>query len=561
MNELEREVKIIFLNEAEQLLEEGEEHCLALAATSSDKEVGALFRVFHTFKGSSSSVGFLSLAEVVGHLENLLQNLRDGKITFTENVCKIFLDTVDFLRSSIQKLKSDLNCNILPEEMIARIKNTEQEALQIPTSKEPSLPAEQSSTPFFQGEQIPEFDESSGFREEPQEKLIRVSSRKLDTLINLIGELVVNQSILTAHQEKPGLQLSVRESPVEYMIDLCNEVYELSMSLRMTPIRQIFQRMNRLVIDLGLSEKKEIEFICSGEDIELDKAVIEKLSEPLIHLIRNAVDHGIEDSEQRLAVGKSAKARITLTAELLEDFALIKISDDGRGLNKENIIKKGIEQGLLNSKTTIDEISDSEAFALIFQPGFSTKERITEISGRGVGMDVVERVMNEVHGSIEIQTKEGVGTTFNLKFPLTLSVIHGLVVTVDQCSYVIPITQVIETVRCDANGRVLVLRGESIPVFKLGEILHGEMDRTHYSGTKLGVVILFRGKKVLFEIDSIVSQRPLTLKPIGPEVQRIRGISAGTILDNGEPALVLNLESLIPEKFPTDTVPKEAFQR
>ena len=346
-----------------------------------------------------------------------------------------------------------------------------------------------------------------------------------------------------------------------YMDKVINEVYELCMSLRMTSVRPVFQMMQRVVWDSGMALGKEIQLTTQGEDVELDRVIVDKIKEPLTHLIRNAIDHGVESPEERARVGKPKQGTITLSAQLKENRVVLSVSDDGHGLNKEAIVRKGIEKGLISAT---QNLLDDEIFDLIFEPGFSTRNQVTELSGRGFGMDIVKESIQEIGGSIEIQTKDGEGTTFALTLPLILSVIQGLLVELNQSHYVIPLSQIVETV--DLNKQhiqnfgtqsVVELRGEVAPILDLAEIfseqgMRGGSRRDYrgrdYSDGKagFGIVVGFRGSKCIFRVDDIGESQPLALKPLSLELQGIPGLASTAILGDGEPALVLNLHELSP---------------
>ena len=297
---------------------------------------------------------------------------------------------------------------------------------------------------------------------------IRISVSKLEHLLNYVGEMVILQSVLR-EQFQMTESLLVRKT-IQQLGKVGKEIQDISMSLRMVPIKPTFQKMQRIVRDTAQAVKKDVSIKLYGEDTELDKTVLEKLSDPLVHLIRNSVDHGIEFPEARLASGKSAKGEVTLSAAQKSGKLVIEVKDDGGGLNPEKLKQKAIEKGVLKPGTSLTE---KEAYNLIFAPGFSTKEQVTDVSGRGVGMDVVKTNIQDLSGEIQIFSELGKGTTFQITLPLSLAIIDGMAVTFANDKFIVPLNQVYETIRPHFNqiqfnqglGNTLMLRGENLPTF------------------------------------------------------------------------------------------------
>lgn len=372
---------------------------------------------------------------------------------------------------------------------------------------------------------------------------IRVSSDKLDHLVNLVGELVTLQARLSA------VALSRHDADV---LSISEEVERITWSLRdsalnirMLTIGSTFSKFNRLVRDLSKELGKEVELKTEGADTELDKTVIEKLNDPLVHIIRNCIDHGIESPDVRVKAGKPKTGTVRLSASHSGGNVLIKISDDGAGLNKAAILEKARNLGMVPQGA---ELSDSEVFSLIFGAGFSTAKSVTNVSGRGVGMDVVKRGVESIRGTIEVQSKEGSGTTITLKLPLTLAIIDGLLVLIGSDYYVLPLSSVeecIELTRKDIamhHGRNIIdIRGEIVPFINLRQRFGIKSERPEIEQI---VVAGIKGMRVGFAVDKVVGQHQTVLKTLGKMYKDVEGVSGATILGDGTVALILDIQKI-----------------
>lgn len=373
---------------------------------------------------------------------------------------------------------------------------------------------------------------------------IRVSSDKLDELVNLVGELVTLQARLT--------QLAATSNDSN-IVSVSEEVERITWSLRdsalnirMLTIGTTFSKFNRLVRDLSKELKKEVNLNIEGADTELDKTVIEKLNDPLVHIIRNSIDHGIEEPELREKIGKPKAGEILLSASQSGGNVLIKISDDGAGLDQEAIRKKAIQNGIISDGA---ELSEAELYSLIFAPGFSTAKQVSNVSGRGVGMDVVKKAIESLRGSIDVVSKKSVGTTITLKLPLTLAIIDGLLVKVADNNYVLPLSSVEECIELmqqdidNAHGRHFVnIRGEIVPYVNLRE-------RFEFAGTRPDieqvVIASFNNQRVGFVVDNVIGQHQTVLKNLGKVYKNVEGVSGATILGDGTVALILDIAKLV----------------
>ena len=385
-------------------------------------------------------------------------------------------------------------------------------------------------------------DQKERKSQEQNTQTIKVNSQKLDKLIDLVGELVTFNARLS--QLTGGLHSSTLSTLTEQGERLILELRDTTMDMRMLPIGTIFSRFRRLVRDLSSETKKTIELVTEGAETELDKTVIEKLNDPLIHLIRNSIDHGIEIPEVRESNGKNPTGKITLRAQHAGAFVLITIEDDGNGLDLEKIRKKAIERGLIQGT---EELSESQTADLIFMPGFSTAEKITSISGRGVGMDVVKRDISALGGSVSISTQKGLGTKFILKIPLTLAIIEGILVQVGDNSYVLPLSNVVECLKFNTKlpesklCATTKIRGEMLPYIDLRNFFGIKTERPEQQQI---VIVTDQDSRIGIVIDRVIGNYQTVIKPLGKLYKNVQGFSGATILGDGSVALILDIYKL-----------------
>jgi two-component system chemotaxis sensor kinase CheA len=399
---------------------------------------------------------------------------------------------------------------------------------------------------------------------------IRVALSKVEKLINNVGELVIMQTVLSQHRfqiEHPLLRKTIEE-----VSKITKEIQDISMSMRMIPLKQTFQKMQRIVRDTSKILGKEVNLVLSGEETELDKTVLENLGDPLVHLIRNAVDHGLENGPDRVAKGKTSAGRIELTAYHRGAHIVIEVRDDGRGLDAQKLKQKAIEKGVIRAG---QELSEKECYNLIFAPGFSTKSEVSDISGRGVGLDVVKTNVEKIlHGEIQIETEIGKGTCFRILLPLTLAIIDAMIIELSERQaedksrserYVIPLGQVFETLKPDREnvhfvsglGNVLSLRGEEIPLFPLSLLL-GQRVKPRAPWEMISMVVREGGTPFAILVDDIIGQQQVVVKRLGHDVHGIQGFSGGAILGDGKAAVILDLVELVGRAKSLSSVNKEA---
>ena len=377
-----------------------------------------------------------------------------------------------------------------------------------------------------------------------ESQLIRVQAAKLDQLIDLVGEMVIASAGANMLAHRSGETSLVESTSVITM--LVEQIRDSALQLRMVQIGETFSRFQRVVRDTSHELGKDIELVISGSEAELDKSVVEKLGDPLMHLVRNALDHGIESPEVRTAKGKPAKGTLRLNAYHESGSIAIEIIDDGAGMNREKILNKARERELIGANQTL---TDNEIYNLLFEPGFSTAEKVTNISGRGVGLDVVKRNITALRGSVEVESKEGIGSTFRIRLPLTLAIIDGFLVGVGKSSYVIPLSTVVECIELSEKDRAetlnrqyINLRGEVLPFVRLRE----QFEIAEQGGKRENIVVVqYAGQKTGLVVDELMGEFQTVIKPLGSIFKHIKGIGGSTILGSGDVALILDVQSLV----------------
>lgn len=378
---------------------------------------------------------------------------------------------------------------------------------------------------------------------------LRVSVEKVDQLINLVGELVITQAMLA--QNSKNLDTGIAQQLVSGLADLernTRDLQEAVMSIRMIPMSMVFNRFPRMLRDLAAKLGKKVELVTQGEATELDKGLVEKITDPLTHLVRNSCDHGIEMPADRLAKGKSENGTITLVASHQGGSIVIEVRDDGRGLSREKLLKKAREKGI----DAPDSLTDAEVWNLIFAPGFSTAEQVTDVSGRGVGMDVVKKNITSLGGSVEIDSAEGYGMSVRVRLPLTLAIMDGMSVGVGEECYILPLSSVVESFQVQpgmvktigGSGRVVEVRDEYMPVIDLEEVFQvPRFDFEHASN--ILVVIEAEGGRVAVLVDELLGQQQVVVKNLEANYRRVNDVSGATIMGDGRVALILDVGSLI----------------
>lgn len=387
---------------------------------------------------------------------------------------------------------------------------------------------------------------ASGSTASTTSETVRVDRERLDKMINQIGELVIGTSMV--EQDWSKFHPDMESAALVQLGKIVRDLQEMSLSLRMVPIAASFQKMTRIVRDLSHRLGKQIHLETEGEDTELDKTVVDQIGDPLLHMVRNSVDHGIELPEERIAAGKSPEGTICLKAYHQGGNFIIEIQDDGKGLDRDRILRKAIERGIVSEH---DNLSDEDIYGLIFAAGFSTAEQVTDVSGRGVGMDVVRRNVEALQGSISIRSQKGKGCRMIVRLPLTLAILDGLLVRVANDSYVIPLLSVVESINQKdrdiksvlSKGEVITLRGEIVPLLRLDRILN--LRQSHdVTDTNLLVIVEDQGRKYSLAVDELLGQQQVVIKNLEANFQKVPGIAGATILGDGRVALILDINGI-----------------
>ncbi|QOX80292.1 chemotaxis protein CheA [Trichlorobacter lovleyi] len=525
------EIREAFALESVEMLAEMESALLSLETTPAvGDDFNRLFRAVHTIKGSASIVAADQVEAFCHALEHLLVKVRENELPLTKELCALCLQCHDHLRKLIAAFES-AEPELPPrhDQLLTMITQW-----QPPAIAEAAAPAEPD---------LPQTDESSTEESAASQKVVRVDAQKLDQLINLVVELVTASSELESHVKQTGDNASLESAAAVSL--LVKKIQERAMVFRMVPVGDLFRRFQRLVHDLSSSSGKKIQLTTAGAETELDKVMAERLREPLVHLIRNAIDHGIEPPAERQAAGKPATGMIRMNAFQEAGSIVIEVRDDGRGICRERVLQRAVERGLIRPL----EMVDRDPLALIFEPGFSTTEEATLLSGRGVGMDVVKRTIEELRGKIDVTSSEGQGACFQLRLPLSLALIDGFMIAVGDDSYILPMDLVDETIDLPAEAAAelllrgyLNIRGEALPCLDLRDIVEPAVPAPL---SRFIVVVKQDGRRIGLVVDLLVGEVKAVIKPLGRIYRDARIISGATILGDGTIALILDLPELL----------------
>jgi two-component system chemotaxis sensor kinase CheA len=380
---------------------------------------------------------------------------------------------------------------------------------------------------------------------------VRVRTDRLDRLVDMVGELVIAQSMIAGDEALAGALATQHElaKKIAHAGKIVRELQDLAMSMRMVPLKPTFQKLARLVRDVSAKLGKDVELVTDGEDTEVDRTMADVVSDPLVHMVRNALDHGLETPDERERAGKTRQGRVTLAAYHAGGSVMLELTDDGRGLDRERIARKAVERGLIESDRALSAMTDAEVYQLIFAPGFSTADQVTDVSGRGVGMDVVKRNIESVRGRVEITSAPGEGTTFHVRLPLTLAVTDGMLVRVGEERYVVPLTNIHMSFRPDAamlqsiggRGEVVSLRGETMPVVRLHRLFGVSGAAEVPTSALLMIVGDGRRRRSALLVDELLGQQQVVAKTLGDGLGRVRGVAGGAILGDGRVGLILDV--------------------
>lgn len=526
----------VFLEEFAEQLQDSERLILELEKVPKPETIQALFRIMHSIKGASSSIGHEEMARLAHAMETSLDGVRAGKTNVSRSLIDAFIQSLDALRSFQRGIQTGSPDPPHTEELIQKLESISQSS---PSTAE---------KPGISGDIAVDLE-----REIKSIRTIRVDVELFDRLVNEVGELVIGKTRLAVL----GEFLKDREAAGTLGVELADCIHDLGkiigglqdevMKARLLPIDVITSKFPRMIRDLCLRFGKEITFTVEGEQTNLDRTVVEEILDPLIHLLRNAVDHGIESPEARVRAGKPRMGRIGLRAAHKENHVVVEIEDDGCGIDTEKIFEVAMKRGIL-SKDQIRGFNQEELIDLIFSPGFSTAGKVSEVSGRGVGLDVVKERIQRIGGTVKVYTKRGKGTRFYIEIPFSLAILKGLTVSVHGRTFAIPLRSVLEIVEAKSSALqtigkhpVLEVRGTMVPLVWLGEC-YGELFPSKQDTYKV-VIALAGGKPVGIVVDSFSGNQEFVIKNLGSFVGDLPGVSGATVLADGTLGLVLDVAS------------------
>ena len=531
----------LFLTESRESLTEINNALLELERGGGDAAVARLFRAVHTMKGMGAAMGYASVADLSHELETLLDKLRNGGIAASRPVIDVLFAAVDSLEQAVDLATASTPQQLDVTSVIARIRQagSGETAPQAVTSEVAIVSTDKNGTP-------PAANAPSAVPAQKAPRHIRIESKRLDTLMNVVGELVIARDRIAKVAERLGdneLSESILRAS-QILANLQNEI----MTSRMVPVWQVFERFPRVVRDTAKSLGKEVDFKIEGREIELDRSMLDEMGEPVLHLLRNSLDHGIETPAEREKNGKPRVATLILTAERDRATVLIRVTDDGRGIDQSRVLPRAKKMGLIDKETT--NLDERELVALISRPGFSTAEKVTEISGRGVGFDIVANRVRALGGSLEVHTDAGLGTSVSMRLPLTVAISRALLAKVQKEIYAIPLTHVLETfslsrpMLLESKGRLVVaIRDDLFPAIWLRERVG--LPPTESAATGQVVLIELAERRAALIVDEFVGQQEIVVKQFDGVNGSKTLFSGATILGDGSPALIVDASSLL----------------
>jgi two-component system chemotaxis sensor kinase CheA len=529
----------LFLNESREHLIHLNELIVGLEQSPDDQEkINSLFRSAHSLKGMAASMGYDEIAELAHRMEDLMYKVREGEYRFSEDIATLLLEGADLLSVMLEKLASGQPSGCNTADLIQRLQDYSPVKPDV-TPHPPPLPPEPATPP-------PATTPLPGSPRESSHT-VRIRTDILDRLINTTGELFsTKHRLLEASLECPSQKLA---EPLGDMTRLLRELHQIVMQVRLNPFASIVERLPRAVRDIATRTGKEATLTIEGRDIEIDRGMLEELADPLLHILRNAVDHGIESPEERLAAGKERSGRIRLSAWREKDQVAISVEDDGQGMNPDSLIAVAVRKGIVSAEEG-KTLSPQDAYMLTCLPGFSTARDITDISGRGVGMDAVRNTIQSMGGRLAIESELGHGTRITLRMPLTIAIINVLLLSVHRFTVGIPVTTVLRTlelrrgmVRAGNDRPVFDLDGEETPLISLNRVMGVPLQKAMEI---LPVIVTeAKGQRVGIAVDRVLGQREVHVKPVGRPLNRLHGLSGGAVLGNGEIIFVIDPASLL----------------
>lgn len=554
-NDQSDEIVKAFAEDAQEVLNDWERACLRVGEKPIEETMRVLLRCAHNLKGNAGLIGFIQLSEAVHRLEDRLIAISKMKVDPSDQqLMGILFEIEKFLRNWVDGLNKDPKFEMDNTNVLAKLENW-------PSAGADTFSSNQGAPDHGSGETTarPANARQTHERESSGSSAItdtiRIPSTKLDRLIQLVGELSLAQAIVARGSQEGTLNSGqVREA-----IALCDKISghlrTIVLDLRMLPMGGLYQRLERAGMEASVRLKKPVQFITEGSDVSVDKAILHRIFDPLLHMVRNSIDHGIESPDDRKAAGKLPTGTVKIRSEIGARGVIIRVSDDGRGISREKILKKGIEKGLVNASSDLASISDKDVFDLIFQPGFSTADEVTDMSGRGVGMDVVLKEVVSLGGFIETISSPGMGTEFQITLPTNISLIDVLVARVHGILYGVPTQDVSEILdvgdykieQSAAFEQMINYRTMVMPVENLEKFLPNHEPVSDKSAPEQqGCILVTQGQDqtVGFRVDTVEGQQQVFIRPLKGYLSQLPWLTGSTILSNGEPALIVNLKEV-----------------
>lgn len=551
-----RELQQDFLTEAKFLMDQYEEYFLELEKPDANREslLNEIFRVAHSIKGAAAATEFSELSKFAHKVEDYLSLLRESPRFLDKSAISLLLEAGDTIKDRIRQLQEDLGSPWDPSAILHKLAEAIEAAAQSRTvAAVPSSPLPETTV-----EKAPE--EPSSSRDSSTQEKLKVNAEKIEEVLSLVGELVILKSQIT-HSRESRSETSEGSAALSLLDKTIRELYDKTLSMRLTEMTPLFLKCQRAVRDVGLKLNKHAEFQGEGQETQVDRAIVDSLGDPIIHLIRNAMDHGLEFPEERTKAGKTENGLIRFKAQQSGSQVRIDISDNGRGIDRNKIIRRCLEIGLVANREQAESLSDTQLYSFIFYPGFSTAPEISDISGRGVGLDLVKDAIERLKGTIEIISQPGVGTTFRMRLPLTTAISDGMVVTVNGYPYIIPIhvireitsTALVEKSKAHPGHPVISLRKRFIPLIQLDQVLAVKecpivkrQADVAWLDRKTIAVVESKGIQLALSVDTIVGQSQFVTKPLTADFVNTFGISGSAILGDGRIALVLDVDKFNP---------------
>jgi len=581
-----------FIAEGSDLNEKAEEALLSLETNPEDMDsIGTVFRAFHTVKGTSAFLELTLIAELGHHAESLLSRVRDGEIRYSGGYADLSLRALDMIKELMGGVQVALSGEPLLkpagyDELVKVLADPESAGISDETGdiKAPRVgdllvaqgtvdrqvleeaadahPDEKLGVAVVKSQAASVKDVGQALRAQKRiqggqkvvDSSVRVSTRRLDRLIDMVGELVIAHSMVAQDELIIGSDNHDLAKKVAHSSKIVRELQDISMSMRMVPLKATFNKMARLVRDVARKVGKNVNFVTEGEDTEIDRNLVNIINDPLVHMVRNAVDHGIELPEDRIQNGKSESGEVQLLAYHSAGSVVVEIRDDGQGLEREMIIKKAREKGLIGESGDSNDrtLSDRDVFNMIFEPGFSTAQVVTDVSGRGVGMDVVKKNIESLRGQVEIKSEYGKGSVFKMSLPLTLAIIDGMVVRVGSETYVVPTVSIIRSIKPQASdlstvlnrGEMLSLPSGLVPLYRMDRLYHIE-DATDDPAEAIIVIVEDEERQAGLVVDELIGRQQVVIKSLGESMKDIPGISGGAIMPDGRVGLIIDVGGLV----------------